>query len=90
MFHLQRKLALVAAALVLSLEEDGSLGSESSGSGCSDDSSGSSDELSSFSCVYSSIESSSPDYRDRRRARRYYGRRGGYGDYRDIPPRGRY
>jgi hypothetical protein len=89
MLKVQSGLALVLAGLMLSADEEdssGSFGSESLGSGSTDASSGISDEASSASSIYSSLESSSPDKVGRRRYRRAYRGRG-YRDYRDIPPR---
>jgi len=93
-FTLQRHLAFIMSGAVMSSTNDDSdsIGSESSGSGLSDEISSSGDEISSVACVYSSSESSSPGTRQRRAYRR--GLRDGRGynenDYRQIPRRRRF
>ena len=71
-------------------DDSDSIGSESLGSGASDESSGTSDESSSISSLYSSAESSSGNGGQRRAYRPGYRDAQGYdyNDYRRIP-RGR-
>ncbi len=92
MLKLQQHLFLLLVGTTFSSADDDSdsIGSESMGSGISDESSGTSDESSSVASAYSSIESSSGG-NNRRGYRRGYRDAQRYGppDYRQIPPRGR-
>ncbi|HEX2912319.1 MAG TPA: hypothetical protein VH186_16035 [Chloroflexia bacterium] len=93
LLKLQRDLLFVTLGAAFSSADDDSdsIGSESSGSGLSDESCLSSDEASSISSVYSSYESSSPGRGGGyRRGYRDASRRYGPYDYQRIPRRRRF